>query len=209
MNILITGCGSGLGKVISDNSNHNIFRHYRTNDNPPPNSIVGDITDLNVINSFSQFLIDNDIDVFINNAGKYLKGSIDQVSDNKIVDVIQTNLISPILILKRVYSHFKSKNSGLIININSLAGKNASANESVYCASKFGLDGFSKSIQLQSVETGIKIIDLYPGAIKTRITKDRPNYETFIDPNDIASLIYDIIENKKTYYPNEIILRKN
>ena len=41
------------------------------------------------------------------------------------------------------------------------------------------------------------------------MTKHRQNYDNLIDPNDITSLIYDIIENEKTCYPNEIILRKN
>lgn len=209
MNILITGCGSGLGKVLSENKSHNIFPHYRSADNPIPNSIVGELTDFQFLNTFSSFLEEKNIEVFINNAGKYLSGSIEQVSDEEIVDVLNVNLTSSVLLLKKVYSYFKQKNSGLIVNINSLAGKTPAANESVYCASKFGLHGFSKSMQLEAIGTGIRIVDLYPGAIKTRMTKHRPNYENLMDPNDVSSLIYDIIENDKTYYQNEIILRKN
>lgn len=208
-NILITGCGSGLGKVLSENKYHNIFSHYRSVENPPVNSIIGDLRDINVLNSLSQFIDDNNINVFINNVGVYLNGPISEVSDEEMIDVININLISSMLLLKRVYSYFSKKNSGLIININSLAGKTPAANESVYCASKFGLCGFSKSIQLEAIGTGIRIVDLYPGAIKTRMTEDRKNYDSLIDPNDIASLIYDIIGNEKTCYPNEIILRKN
>lgn len=208
-NILITGCGSGLGKVLCENKNHNIFSHYRSIENPQVNSILGDLRDMNVLNSLSKFIVDNDINVFINNAGVYLNGPISEVSDEDLIDVINVNLISSMLLLKRVYSYFNEKNRGLIININSLAGKTPAANESVYCASKFGLYGFSKSIQLEAIGTGIKIVDLHPGAIKTRMTKDRKNYDSLIDPNDIATLIYDIIENEKTCYQNEIILRKN
>jgi short-subunit dehydrogenase len=208
-NILITGCGSGLGKVLSENKYHNIFSHYRSVENPLDNSIIGDLRDINVLNSLSQFIDDNNINVFINNVGVYLNGPISEVSDEELIDVININLISSMLLLKRVYSYFSKKNSGLIININSLAGKTPAANESVYCASKFGLCGFSKSIQLEAIGTGIRIVDLYPGAIKTRMTEDRKNYDSLIDPNDIASLIYDIIGNEKTCYPNEIILRKN
>lgn len=208
-NILITGCGSGLGKSLCKNKHHNIFSHYRSIENPPVNSIIGDLRDINVLDSLSQFIVDNDINVFINNVGVYLNSPITEVSDEELIDVINVNLISSMLLLKRVYSYFNKKNNGLIININSLAGKNATANESVYCASKFGLSGFSKSIQLEAIGTGIRIVDLYPGAIKTRMTKNRQNYDRLIDPNDIASLIYDIIDNEKTCYQNEIILRKN
>lgn len=208
-NVLITGCGSGLGKVLSENKKHNIFSHYRSLENPSQNSIVGDLTNFEFINSFSGFLEKNNIDVFINNAGAYLNGPIEEVSDDQIIDLINVNLLSPILLLKKVFRYFRQKNSGLIININSLAGKTPTANESVYCASKFGLQGFSKSIQLEAIGTGIRVVDLYPGAIKTRMTMHRPNYHNLIDPNDISSLIYDIIENEKTYYQNEIVLRKN
>lgn len=209
MNILITGCGSGLGKVLSENKSHNIFPHYRSSDNSTPNSIVGDLTNFEFLNTFSSFLEEKNIDVFINNAGKYLSGPIEQISDDEIVDVLNINLTGSVLLLKKVYTYFKKKNCGLIININSLAGKTPAANESAYCASKFGLHGFSKSMQLEAIGTGIRVVDLYPGAIKTRMTKHRPNYENLIDPNDVSSLIYDIIENNKTYYQNEIILRKN
>jgi short-subunit dehydrogenase len=208
-NILITGCGSGLGKILSENKYHNIFSHYRFVENPPVNSIVGDLRDINVLNSLSQIIDDNDINVFINNVGVYLNSPISEISDEELIEVINVNLISSMLLLKRIYSYFKKKNGGLIININSLAGKTPAANESVYCASKFGLCGFSKSIQLEAIGTGIRIVDLYPGAIKTRMTKDRQNYDNLIDPNDIAALIYGIIENEKTCYQNEIILRKN
>lgn len=209
MNILITGCGSGLGKVLSENKNHNIFPHYRYSDNPSSNCIVGDLTNSQTLNKFSQFLVEKNIDIFINNAGTYLNGPIEKTPDEEIINLINVNLLSSILLTKKVYSYFKEKNSGLIININSLAGKNSAANESVYCASKFGLHGFSKSIQLEAIGTGIRVVDLYPGAIKTRMTKHRPNYESLIEPTDIATLIYDIIENKKTFYQNEIIIRKN
>lgn len=208
-NILITGCGSGLGKVLSENKSHNIFPHFRSIENPPDNSIVGDLRDINVLNDLTKFITDNNINVFINNVGIYLNSPITEVSDDELIDVINVNLTSSILLLKRVYSYFKEKNEGLIININSLAGKTPAANESVYCASKFGLHGFSKSMQLEAIGTGVRVVDLYPGAIKTRMTQHRPNYDNLIDPNDVSSLIYSIIDNDKTYYQNEIILRKN
>ena len=68
------------------------------------------------------------IDCFINNAGVY-EG-----------DIIDTNLASQIRILQVVYKYFLERERGRIININSVAGLYPSANESIYCASKFGLE---------------------------------------------------------------------
>ena len=164
-NILITGCGSGLGKVLSENKSHNIFPHFRSIENPPDNSIVGDLRDINVLNALTKFITDNNIDVFINNVGIYLNGPITEVSDDELINVINVNLTSSILLLKRVYSYFKEKNEGLIININSLAGKTPAANESVYCASKFGAVGFSKCMADELRRFGIKVTLFYFGGI--------------------------------------------
>lgn len=208
-NVLITGCSSGLGFSLSENKNNNIFSHYRTFENPQDNMIIGDLTDKNFLLEFDNFLEKNQIDVLINNAGIYHSDSLINFTDKQIFDLINTNLISPILLTKRICKHFQNKNNGMVININSLAGKNPSNKESVYCASKFGLSGFSKSLQLELIGSNIKIIDLYLGAMKTRMTTDRSNYENLINPDEVSELIYEIIENKKTYYSNEIVIRKN
>jgi len=207
-NILITGCSSGLGNSLSHNKRHNIFTHYRTSDKLSSNSIIGDLNDINFLNTFDSFIKEKNINVFINNAGVYHSECLTNTSDQTVIDLINTNLISPILLTKRICSYFKERGEGTIININSLAGKNPSSNEAVYCASKFGLSGFSKSLQIELIGSGIEIVDLYPGAMKTRMTKHRPNYENLMDPDHISDLIYDIIENSKTYYLNEIVIRR-
>ena len=206
--IIITGCGSGLGKCLYENvlkTENVVFPHLRKGDT----GLVGDITESNFLDKLSSYLVEKNINVFVNSAATYCEGSIEEIDDEEIEKTILTNLTSQILILKRVYSYFKSKRCGIIININSLAGIYPSKNESIYSATKFGLKGFSKSLQLEAIGTGIKIIDLYPGAIKTRMTKDRSNYENFIDPTDLSNLILDIIKDDKTFYQNEIVLRKS
>jgi 3-oxoacyl-[acyl-carrier protein] reductase len=61
------------------------------------------------------------------------------MEDDEIIELINTNLIAQILLTKRAIKHFIKRKNGRIININSLAGKNGTANESIYCSSKFGL----------------------------------------------------------------------
>lgn len=206
--IIITGCGTGLGKCIYETAlktENIVFPHYRQGNT----GLIGDITDKNFLDKLSNYLIETNADAFVNSAAIYCGGSIEEIDDNEIEKTITTNLTSQILILKRVYSYFKERGCGIIININSLAGIYPSKNESIYSATKFGLKGFSKSLQLEAIGTGVKIVDLYPGAIKTRMTKDRANYENFIDPQDLSDLILDIIKDNKTFYPNEIVLRKS
>ena len=197
-NILITGCSSGLGQALFnkvwEDDNLNPFGHYRTEDGDP-HALIGDITDSDFPEKLDDHIRKNKIDCFINNAGVY-EG-----------DIIDTNLGSQIRMLQVVYKYFLQKEKGRIININSVAGLYPSANESIYCASKFGLKGFSKSIQLEAVGTGIEITDVYLGGVRTRMTEDRDNYEDLMRPEDIAECIIDLA-NTKTFYVNEITLRR-
>ena len=197
-NILITGCSSGLGQALFnkvwEDDNLNPFGHYRTEDGDP-HALIGDITDSDFPEKLDDHIRKNKIDCFINNAGVY-EG-----------DIIDTNLGSQIRMLQVVYKYFLQKEKGRIININSVAGLYPSANESIYCASKFGLKGFSKSIQLEAVGTGIEVTDVYLGGVQTRMTQDRDNYDDLMRPEDIAECIIDLA-NTKTFYVNEITLRK-
>ena len=197
-NILITGCSSGLGEALFNevwqHDHLNPFGHYRTEDGDP-HALIGDITDSDFPEKLDNHIRKYDINCFINNAGIY---------DGEIID---TNLGSQIRMLQVVYKYFVEKGKGRIININSLAGLYPNSNESVYCASKFGLKGFSESIQLDAVDTGIEVTDVYLGGVQTRMTEDRYNYEKLMRADDVASTIVDLI-NTKTFYVNAITLRR-
>ena len=197
-NILITGCSSGLGEALFNevwqHDHLNPFGHYRTEDGDP-HALIGDITDSDFPEKLDNHIRENKIDCFINNAGVY-EG-----------DIIDTNLGSQIRMLQVVYKYFLENQKGRIININSIAGIYPSANESVYCASKFGLKGFSKSIQLEAVSTGIEITDVYLGGVQTRMTEDRNNYDQLMRVEDVAYQIIDLV-NTKSYYVNEVTLRR-
>jgi len=203
--IVITGCGSGLGKALYQSASHKyvVFPHYRKGHF----GLTGDITDVRFLDKFTEYLYEANADVFINNAGVYCGGPLEDTSDKLIEETISTNLTSQILLIKRAYNFFKVQGQGLIININSLSGIFPSKNESIYSATKFALKGFSKSLQIEAIGTGVEIIDVYPGAIQTRMTESRPNYDSLMRVDEVAEQIIDLISNKK-HYVNELILRK-
>ena len=216
LNILITGCGSGLGRGFFEmrkDYSHNIFPHFREptsyipleGDNQP---LIGDITDPIFYDKLSSFLEDNDINVFVNNAALHKQENLLDTSDEDIIAMVNTNLTSQILILKRVYKFFKEKGDGLIININSVASKYPSPKETIYSATKSGLSAFSKALQLESRGDRIEIVDFFPGAMQTRMTLGRDNYETLMNVKDVAAMIYDVISNDRNISMNEIVIRK-
>jgi short-subunit dehydrogenase len=210
-NVLITGCGSGLGKTFFESRkkyNHNVYPHLRENSITEISSLVGDITDVNFLNKFNLFLEEKQINVFINNAAVYQNKSILDFSNEEISNMININLTQQILLLKESYKFFKKRNEGLIININSIACKYPSANESLYSSTKSGLYAFSKSLQLESLDDRIEVIDVFLGGMKTKITENRKNYDSLMETEDISELLYELISNDKNIFINEIVVRK-
>jgi short-subunit dehydrogenase len=155
-----------------------------------------------------QFMLSNRIDTIINNAGVYQSGPLEDLGNDQISDVIRVNLTSQILAIQTAYNLFKADGRGTIVNINSLAGITPSANETVYAAAKHGFRGFSKSLQLEAIGTGIEIIDVFPGAMKTQMTKDRPNHDQLMDPAEVADTVLDMITSTRRLSINEMVIRR-
>ena len=209
--IAITGCGSGLGEAMmseAEYQGHKVFPHFRRGFPDRDNKkLIGEISDWDFADRFNSFMQMNNVDTFINNAGMYYGGPLEGMSDASIVRMIDVNVTSQILVMKRVFKRFKSMKKGLIININSLAYQQPSGNETIYCATKFALKGFSKALQMEAIGTGVEIIDVHPGGIQTRMTEDRPGFDSMMSREDVAAQVINLIKRDSNYM-NEIVLRK-
>ena len=170
-------------------------------------SLIGELSDWDFADRFNSFLQINNIDTFINNAGMYYNGPLQGMSDSSITRMIDVNVTSQILMMKRAFHRFRCMKRGLIININSLSYQQPSANETIYCATKFALKGFSKALQMEAIGTGVEIIDVHPGGIKTRMTEDRPGRDSMMNREEVANQVIGLI-NRNSNYMNEIVLRK-
>jgi NADP-dependent 3-hydroxy acid dehydrogenase YdfG len=84
------------------------------------------------------------------------------------------------------------RRKGTIVVVNSLAGKNGNPNEAIYCASKFGLRGFVESVRHICAVGGVRMCSVYPGAMRTPMTRLRTDYTKLLDPKSVAKLIVDI-----------------
>lgn len=142
-----------------------------------------------------------DIDVLINNAGKAL--GLDLVGNLKQDDIegmFQTNVLGLINMTQEVLPILKKKNAGDIINIGSIAGKDAYPYGSVYCASKAGVKYFSNALRKELIDTRIRVLEIDPGAVNTEFSLVRFHGDhskadnvyqgtTPLDATDIAELI--------------------
>lgn len=198
--VMITGTNRGLGAALVREfylcpfGEYRIIGHSRKYNNVNNQDIdyceiCGDLRDENTISKLVTNADRCDLDILINNAAIYSNLTIEEMTKEQYKEVIEVNLLSVINLTSAIWSILKRKKSGLIININSHAGKEGRFGESAYVASKFGLRGFSESIREEGIKHNISVIDVYVGAIKTDMTRARKDWKKLIDPNEVAGAI--------------------
>lgn len=202
--VLITGSSRGLGRHLAiefAKTNHNIVLHgtkesddfFKTlkqikKYNVEFKTVFADLSNKYGLAKIKKYINLIKPAIFINNAALY--------SEKDALKQISLNLVAPIILTEYVCKIMAKNSGGAIININSMAGKIANYKEAVYCASKFGLRGFSESIKYEMLKRGIRIIDLYPGAINTGMSANRKDKNNLIDPEEFAKFILTFIETK-------------
>lgn len=193
--VLITGASGGLGsalvKVFDITGNLLLLHYFKNKAIQTRNSdcilIQGDLQDEKTISDISEMAKKVDVDILINNAGVYGKKNLVKMEKDEIRKMVDINLVTPMILTQAIIPFFEEKQSGIIININSLAGKDGSQGEAVYCSTKHGLRGFSQSIQYEVSYT--RIIDVYLGAMQTGMTDNRNDKEFLIEPLEVAEII--------------------
>jgi NAD(P)-dependent dehydrogenase (short-subunit alcohol dehydrogenase family) len=122
------------------------------------------------------------IDVLVNAAGTDVPGTIEELDIEGWDRTLAVNLRAPFLLSKAAFPHMREAGGGIIVNISSVAGKKGWANASAYCASKFGLTGFTEALADEGKEHGIRVIVLYPGAMATNWGAFSPEERRRVNP---------------------------
>ena len=107
------------------------------------------------------------IDVVVNNAGYGLFGAAEELPENEVNMIIATNLTAPILIIKDVIPLMREQGGGRIIQLSSYGGQVAYPGNSLYHATKFGIEGFCESVAQEVADFGIGITIVEPGGART------------------------------------------
>ena len=131
-----------------------------------------------------------DVDVLVNNAGVFFSGTIGEVGVPDVDNVIDTNLKGTIYATMAVLKVMKP--SARIINIGSVAGTHGIQNQSLYCASKYGVAGFFESLQHELLERGVLLTTINPGGVDTPLwqkNKYHGNKKWLLRDTDIVKLV--------------------
>jgi short-subunit dehydrogenase len=113
------------------------------------------------------------IDILINNAGLSDFCFLEATDSAMISAMLNTNLLAPVLLSRELLPFLRQKDHAVIINIGSTFGGIGYPGFSVYCASKFGLRGFSQALQRELAGSGIEVLYVAPRATKTAINSSR------------------------------------
>ena len=184
-NILITGCSTGFGysaaKHFADKG-YNVYasmrnvngknaeaadqlRKYGSSENASINVIELDVSsDESVKTATSDLPV---IDVLINNAGLGYGGPLEAFTSKQCLDQLDVNIVGTLRVAQAVLPGMRSQNSGLIIQVSSIAGRGAFPGFGVYHASKWGLEGLSESMRYELAPLGIDVVLVEPGPFAT------------------------------------------
>ena len=209
MKILITGATGSLGgKLARAFKGHDLILHGRDLNKFPAvegKKIIGDLRDDKVIEEITEAC--QEVDVFINNAALFQYCPLEKVKHNEVIDIIEVNVTSQIIILKKIVQMFNERGHGTILNMNSAAGIMGNKTEAIYCASKYGMKGFLDSVRYDCIQHGVKVIDVFSGAMNDGMATHKGSVEKFIDQIELADLIVILVQTK-SFFPSRIDIHR-
>ena len=226
----LTGASGGLGKEIAKeiaNCNCNLFLTGRNekkilelketiknsvNDKIEVYYQTGELNNLDdikkIINSAKNAY--NSFDILINSAGIFVNKSIQNTTWEEFEKSFNVNVRSPFIVCKEFSEGMIKNGWGRIINIGSISSYSGFKNGSIYCSSKHAVLGLSKALHDELKSKNVRTFCISPGSIKTemgKISKEQ-NFETFLDPKEIAKYLVFIISFDSELVSEEIRLNR-
>lgn len=182
----ITGASKGMGletvnavlksgnKVVATSRNIKELIDKIGNQNENFLPLQVDITNDEQVKKAIKTTIDTfgKIDVVVNNAGYYLVGSIEEISDEEFHKTIDVNLFGTVNVIRNAMPFLRQQNSGHILNIASNMGYVGYANTGSYNAAKFAVIGLSEALAQEAKPFNIKVTAIVPGMFRTRFMSE-------------------------------------
>ncbi|WP_321384406.1 SDR family oxidoreductase [uncultured Enterococcus sp.] len=128
-----------------------------------------DVTDTAAIKSLVEDAFDalGTIDVVVSNAGYGLFGAAEELSDEEVTQIIDTNLVGAIQLIRAAIPYFRKQQQGRFIQISSYGGQVAFPGNSMYHATKWGIEGFCESVAQELAPFNIGMTLIEPGGART------------------------------------------
>lgn len=221
---IITGASNGIGaslsreivrrngKVIGISRNEEKLMALKSELGDAFSFFICDVqNEKSVAETFDQIISKNEkIDGLINNAGLGIFNQFESVSLEEWNTQLHTNLTGTFLCTKSIVPQLKKQQSGIIVNIASIAGKMGIAEAAAYNASKFGVVGFSESIMHELRNFGIRVTCICPGSVDTNFfdnVQKKMEASKMMRASDIANMVCYVLEQPEHLIIDTIIMR--
>ncbi|MGK5558647.1 SDR family oxidoreductase [Actinomadura kijaniata] len=190
--IVITGCGSGFGRLAALDLARRGERVFATLRAPDRSDLAGiaereglpltvhrlDVTDpASVARAMEE--IGDRVDVLVNNAGYAQRGPLETLSDAEIAAQFDTNVTGVLRMVRAVVPGMRRRGGGRIVNVSSSSGLFAAPYEGLYSASKHAVEALSQVLSFELAGAGIAVRLVEPGAFETGFVANAPVAEAF------------------------------
>jgi NAD(P)-dependent dehydrogenase (short-subunit alcohol dehydrogenase family) len=160
----------------------------------PERKVVGKVADVRSSTEVADLFafVDQElggVDVLVNNAGLGIFKRTADVTIEEWQTTLETNLSGAFYCSREALRRVKSRGGAYIINMGSLAGKNAFAGGAAYNASKFGLKGFSEAMMLDHRYDNVRVTHIMPGSVDTEFSPGSGRADWKIAPEDVAEIV--------------------
>jgi 3-oxoacyl-[acyl-carrier protein] reductase len=141
------------------------------------------------------------LDCVVNNAGVLTVGRVDRVSPQNLTAMVHVNLLGPLLVTRAALPVMRRRRGGAIVNVASVLGKEGIGDYAAYCATKFGVVGFTEALADELRGTGVAVWAVCPGQVDTAMARqagaterDRPY---LIRPERVARVIVALATRRR------------
>lgn len=163
--VLVTGASRGIGKAIALKFNTEGYEVYT------PTRQELDLLNETSIRDYIENNKNKRFDVIVNNAGINDINDIEDITDNEIEQMVVTNLIAPIKLLRGFVGAMKENKYGRIVNIGSIWAVVSKSGRTVYSATKNGIHGVTNTLAVELAPYNILVNTVCPGFTLTELTK--------------------------------------
>lgn len=181
---MITGAGRGLGRAFAEEAVRNGDQVITTVRKLNPGdtlftdenvlAVIMDVTKQDEVKSAVEAGLKKfgRIDVLINNAGFGMSGAFEEISDEELRYLMDTNYFGVANVTREVLPAMRKQGGGMILNVSSQAGAMGFLGSSAYCSSKYAVVGLSEALSMELEPFGIQVASILPGSFRTDFRDD-------------------------------------
>ena len=164
-----------------------------------------DVTEMERVHAFVREMFEKHgrIDVVVNNAGYGLFGAAEELDEENIYKILDTNLTAPIMIIHDSLPYLRKQGGGRIIQLSSYGGQVAYPANSLYHATKFGVEGFCESVAQEVAKFNIGVTIVEPGGARTEFRYGSAHVAKLMPEYDHVHGFLNMLDKSKGLAPGD------